>query len=81
MDTFGYAPSTRTEKTVRRTHHKLSDRVQEILSEKELEDLQDSLTDTDNEKKEDPILDEAVHILADMVELSAEETIITKTEQ
>jgi len=51
---------------------KLSDRIDEILAEQEIEDLQDeALGDTDEEEKEeDPILNETLHILADMIELS-----------
>jgi carboxyl-terminal processing protease len=53
---------------------KLSDRVEEIVAEQELEDLQDSMVPDENGKKkdkEDPILDETLHILSDLVELSS----------
>ncbi len=55
---------------------KLSDRIEKILAEQELEGLQETLlagaeeTAEDKEKK-DPVLDETLQILADMVELSA----------
>ena len=51
---------------------KLSDRVEEIIAEQEIEDLQDELvSDTENEaEKDDPILNETLHILADMIDLS-----------
>lgn len=54
---------------------KLSSRVDEILAEQELEDLQDSLvaTDDNGKKEKDPILDEALRILSDLVELSSDE--------
>jgi len=51
---------------------KLSDRVEEIIAEQEIEDLQDELVaDTENEdEKDDPILNETLHVLADMIDLS-----------
>ena len=51
---------------------KLSDRVDEILAQQELEDLQDSMMptgDDDEENVEDPILDETLLILSDLIEL------------
>lgn len=54
---------------------KLSDRVGEIVAEKELEKLQDEeLGGTKKADKEDPILDETVNILADMVDLAGEKS-------
>lgn len=49
---------------------KLEDRIEEITAEQELDDLQESLLDSDQEDREDPILDEALNILADLVDLS-----------
>lgn len=52
---------------------KLSDRVGEITSEKELEKLQDEdlVADKDNKAdKNDPVLDETLNIVADLVDLS-----------
>jgi len=53
---------------------KLSDRVDEILAEQEIEGLQeDMMADNENEEdeeKKDPILEETLHILADMIDLS-----------
>ncbi|QHI70688.1 carboxy terminal-processing peptidase [Tichowtungia aerotolerans] len=57
---------------------KLSKRVDEILAEQELENLQDSMVETDNgedKKEEDPILDEALRILTDLTELSSGGTV------
>ncbi|HNX52564.1 MAG TPA: carboxy terminal-processing peptidase [Pontiellaceae bacterium] len=54
---------------------KLSDRVGEIVAEKELEKLQDEeLGGSKKADKEDPILDETVNILADMVDLAGEKS-------
>jgi len=55
---------------------RLTDRVDEILAEQELEDLQTAMmpaeTDDEDEKKEeDPILDETLLILSDLVELTS----------
>ena len=52
---------------------KLSDRVEEILAEQEIEDLQkEARAGTGKEdEQEDPILNETLHILADMIDLSA----------
>jgi len=61
---------------------KLSDRVDEILAQQEMEDLQNSMMpsgdeDDEEEKEEDPILDETLLILSDLVELkSAPDTAI-----
>jgi carboxyl-terminal processing protease len=50
---------------------KLTDRVKEIVSETELEKLQDEeLAGGPGDKKEDPTLDEALNIIADLVQLS-----------
>ncbi len=52
---------------------KLSDRVDEIRAEQEMEDLQEELIgSTENEdEKDDPILNETLRILADMIELGS----------
>jgi carboxyl-terminal processing protease len=57
---------------------KLSDRVEEILAEQELEKLQDDMLktgDDEDEKKEDPVLNETLMILSDLVELSSGDTV------
>lgn len=57
---------------------KLSDRVNEILAEQELEDLQTSMLpddDDDEKEKEDPILDETLLILSDLIQLSTTKTL------
>ena len=51
---------------------KLSDRVNEILAEQEIENLQESLLDDTESEEDDPILSETLHILADMIDLSSE---------
>ncbi len=60
----------------------LTERIKEIEAEQELEDLQDSMMpaeeDTDKDK-EDPILDETLLILSDLVELNS--TQLTRTPQ
>jgi carboxyl-terminal processing protease len=48
---------------------KLSDRVGEIVAEKEMEKLQDETLAGDKAGKEDPILDETLNITADLVDL------------
>ncbi len=61
---------------------KLSDRIGEIVAEKELEKLQDEeLGGNKKADKEDPILDETVNILVDMVDLAGEKSgpIITQS--
>ncbi|MFA5689517.1 MAG: carboxy terminal-processing peptidase [Kiritimatiellales bacterium] len=57
---------------------KLTDRIAEIVNEKEIEDVQDKMeellvrTDEDeNEKLPDPVLDETIRILTDFIEISA----------
>lgn len=55
---------------------KLSDRVEEILAEKEIESLQDELLDNDKTDKDDPILEEALYILADLVDMEAGEEML-----
>lgn len=64
---------------------KLSDRVTEILAEQELEDLQkppvpsgDEETDSDEENEPDPILNETLHVLADLVDLQNEDTVVSQ---
>ena len=59
---------------------KLSDRVGEIVSEKELEKLQDETLDGDKTVKDDPILDETLNILADLVDINSSKTVITQTQ-
>ena len=54
---------------------KLSDRVEEILAEQELEELQDAALDgedDDDKEKEDPILDETLLIVSDLIDLSSQ---------
>jgi carboxyl-terminal processing protease len=51
---------------------RLSDRVEEILAEQELEDLQDSMNPDNRDDEEavaDPILDETLLILSDLIDL------------
>jgi len=53
---------------------KLSDRVDEFLAEQELENLQENTLSSDSDEKEendDPILDETLRILSDMIELNS----------
>ena len=62
----------------------LSNRVSEIVSEKEMDDLQDeefAVNKTDKADKDDPILDEALSITADLVYLKGRKPSvqITKT--
>ena len=49
---------------------KLSDRIDEILAEQDVEDLQENIADSTDEEDEDPILNETLRILADMIDLS-----------
>ncbi|MCK5843379.1 MAG: carboxy terminal-processing peptidase, partial [Victivallales bacterium] len=65
---------------------KLSDRVEEILAEQELDDLQndplakkDTDDEEDEEEQDDPILDETLLILSDMIELSQPDQLTQKT--
>ena len=62
---------------------KLSDRIGEIVAEKELEKLQDEpLLDNKKADKEDPILDEAIKIATDLVDFAAGKSgagVLTKT--
>ncbi len=48
---------------------KVSDRVGELVAEKDMEKLQDAALDSDKADKDDPILDEALNITADLVDL------------
>jgi carboxyl-terminal processing protease len=51
---------------------KLSDRVEEILAEQELEKLQETAFEgTDDEKEDDPVLDEAVLVVSDLIHLDS----------
>jgi len=61
---------------------KVSDRVGELVSEKDLEKLQDAALDSDKADKDDPILDETLNITADLVDLMGKKPAvqITKTE-
>jgi len=61
---------------------KLSDRISEIVTEKELEDLQDKELHVDKDKdKEDPILDETLNIAADLADqLSPGRAVITQAQ-
>jgi len=61
---------------------KLSDRVDEIIAEEEMEKLQEEALGNSDEEKDDPILTETLQILADMIDLSSvkPETLITKTD-
>lgn len=47
---------------------KISDRVSEIIAEKDLEKLQDEELGSEKADKDDPILDETLHITADLVQ-------------
>ena len=60
---------------------KLSDRVDEILAEEEMETLQEDLV-SGNEDEEDPVLEETLQVLANMIELSGAKpkVLITQTE-
>lgn len=54
----------------------LSNRVEEILAEREIEEMQEEmLAQDDDEEKEDIILDEALRILSDLIELSSGERV------
>ena len=61
---------------------KVSDRIGEIVAEKDMEKLQDEALDSDKADKDDPILDEALNITADLVDLMGRKPAvqITKTE-
>ena len=61
---------------------KVSDRVSEIVAEKDMEKLQDESLDSDKADKDDPILDEALNITADLVDLMGKKVAvqITRTE-
>ncbi len=62
---------------------KLSDRVDEIVEEKALKDLQDSMLQTaETDDQDDPVLNETLHILSDMIDLSEGKPVvrITKSE-
>lgn len=50
---------------------KLSTRVEEILAERELEDLRELGMNEDDEKEDDPIMDETLLIVSDLIELSS----------
>jgi hypothetical protein len=58
---------------------KLSERVEEILAERELDEIRTSMLpddeNEDDEKEEDPILDEALLVLSDLVELFSSGTL------
>jgi len=62
---------------------KLTDRVGEIVAEKDMEKLQDETLDGKkaDKDKEDPILDETLNILADLVDITGGKSgaVITKT--
>jgi len=60
----------------------VSSRVSEIVAEKDMEKLQDEALDSDKADKNDPILDEALNITADLVDLMGRKPSvqITKTE-
>ena len=60
----------------------VSNRVSEIVAEKDMEKLQDEALDNDKADKSDPILDEALNITADLVDLMGRKPAIqiTKTE-
>lgn len=49
---------------------KLADRIQEIVSETELEKLQDEAVEEKKEDKDDPTLKETLHILTDLLQIS-----------
>ena len=62
---------------------KLADRVVEIVAEKELDKLQDEPLDSKKDDKEDPILDETIRIITDLVDFAGGKSgtsILTKTE-
>lgn len=59
---------------------RLSDRVQEIAAEKELETLQEETTGSGEAEKDDPILDEALNILADLADLASGESMFAGTD-
>jgi carboxyl-terminal processing protease len=59
---------------------KLSDRVAEIVTEKELEKLQDEMLEGGKADKDDPILEEALCILSDLVDISLSHAVITQTQ-
>lgn len=60
----------------------VSDRISEIVAEKDLEKLQDEALDSDKADKDDPILDETLNITADLVDLMGRKPAvqITRTE-
>ncbi len=47
---------------------KLSDRIEDIVTEKELENIQDDVVDRNDEKKKDPVLDETFRIFCDLTD-------------
>lgn len=59
----------------------LAERISQIRSEREMEKLQEELAEDSREKKDDLILDEAIQILTDMVELLSGRTLVTQTAQ
>lgn len=59
---------------------KVSDRVGEIVSEKELEKLQDETMVSKKADKDDPILAETLNILADLVDANSSKTVVTQTQ-
>jgi carboxyl-terminal processing protease len=61
---------------------KVSDRINELVAEKDLEKLQDEALDSDKADKDDPILDETLNITADLVDLMGRKPAvqITRTE-
>ena len=61
---------------------KVSDRVGELVAEKDMEKLQDESLDSDKADKDDPILDETLNITADLVDLMGRKPAvqITRTE-
>ena len=62
---------------------KLADRIGEIVAEKDMEKLQDETLDgkKSDKEKEDPILDETLNILADLVDITGGKSgaVVTKT--
>jgi carboxyl-terminal processing protease len=62
---------------------KLSDRVDEIVAEKDLEKLRDEELQGDEADKDDPILDETLNITADLVQIEGKkpQILITQTER
>ena len=62
---------------------KLADRVDEIVAEKDMEKLQDETLDgkKSDKDKEDPILDETLNILADLIDFSGGKSgaVVTRT--